>query len=364
LEKYSLRLIEALKARGHEVTILSTTKRDDLHLVKVCRRLHPSALNMLWFDYHCRRYLHSHLFDIVIGFDRHFFPLTYYRAGNGCHAAFLARRMQTASAMKRLLLRLNPLHWLTRWSERLTFERMPPRAIICNSHLVQEEIKRYYPKTPPERLIAIHNGVEWHEFEPAFREKMALSHSSSSIPQLLFIGHEWGRKGLERLMRALALISDRSFHLTAVGRERHGDRFVQLAQRLGISHKVTLIPTPQRSAQFYRTAHIMIIPSHYDPFANVTLEALAMGLYVITTRANGGFEVITPGINGDVLDEDASDGDLSRAIALALPLASDPSLPTTIRESVREYDFSKKLDEYVTLIETQAPLPSAWEGPR
>ena len=76
-----------------------------------------------------------------------------------------------------------------------------------------------------------------------------------------------------------------------------------------------------------------------------------MGLYVITTKANGGSEAIVPGLNGDVLDEDMSDGDFSRAIAAALPLAEDPRLPSTIRQSVREFDFSEKLHEYVALVE-------------
>ena len=307
---------------------------------------------MVWFDYHCRRYLQKHPFDIVFGFDRHFLPLTHYRAGNGCHAAFLARRSAEASLLKRLSLCLNPLHLMTRLSEHITFERSPPLAIICNSHLVEREILHFYPKTPPQRITVIHNGVEWEDLDRHFREKMEAPRSASTPPHLLFIGHEWERKGLDRLLKALSLIHDRPFYLTAVGRERHADRFERLAKELGIGQRVTLIPTSQPPFHFYRSANIAIIPSRYDPFANVTLEALAMGLFVITTKANGGSEVITSGYNGIVLEEEASEVDLSLAIASALPMACDPALPVAIRESVKEFDFSKKLNEYVGLIES------------
>ena len=406
LEKYCLRLYDALSKRGHTVTILSTSSRTDLPVTKICCRLRPSALNLLWFDYHCRQYLSAHPQDVVIGFDRHFLPLTYYRAGNGCHAAYLARRAKESSMLKRLSFSLNPLHFLTLLSEQYTFERTPAAHIICNSHLVEHEIEKYYPKTPRSSLTVIHNGVEWHEFEPHFQQKISSPKDPASPLQLLFIGHEWERKGLDRLLNALGLIKEafaklaiaicevpakvrapistkpivvtmgeeRSelelcrheqiavasfakaskeipFHLTAVGRELHPHRFVELAKALHIEDKVTFVPEAQKSLPYYKAAQIAIIPSRYDPFANVTLEALAMGLFVITTTANGGSEAITPNLNGIVLDENASSFDLSQAIVSAMSFTRDPNLPMAIRESVKDFDFSQKLEEYIRLIE-------------
>ncbi len=45
---------------------------------------------------------------------------------------------------------------------------------------------------------------------------------------------------------------------------------------------------------FYQLADALAIPSFYDPFANVTVEALAMGLFVVSSRSNGGFEILDP----------------------------------------------------------------------
>ena len=350
LEKYCARLCRALQQRGHSVTILSTAAHKDLPVVQVCRRLSPSALNLIWFDLHCRRYLQSHPQDVIFGFDRHFLPLTHYRAGNGCHAAYLARRAKK-NLLKRLSFALNPLHRLTLLSERRTFEDHPPLALVCNSFLVRNEIFSFYPKAPRDRIAVVHNGVEWYEYEEEFQKK--ISSLPNAIPQLLFIGHEWERKGLDRLLRWLAPLTSTPFHLTAVGRERRPDFFLSLVRDLGLCDRVTLIPSAKDPRPFYRMADIVVIPSVYDPFANVTLEALAMGIFVVTTRANGGAEAI--GSNGIVLDEEASDAAGTEAIFEAILRGKDPA---AIREGAREFDFSNKLNELVAIVESSSLSPA------
>ncbi len=53
----------------------------------------------------------------------------------------------------------------------------------------------------------------------------------------------------------------------------------------------------------YAAADIFILPTLYDPFSNASLEALAAGLPVITTRANGLSEVIEDGVHGTVVED-------------------------------------------------------------
>lgn len=358
LEKYTLRLYKALQDRGHEVSILSTHAAPPA--TPICRRLKLSFLNLLWFDYHCRVYLKKHPHDIVLGLDRHFLPLTHYRAGNGCHAAYLERRKKHSSFVRRLLLAINPLHIFTRLSEHKTFENPSQAIIICNSHLVRQEILSFYPNTSPERVLVIHNGVEWGEYEPHFQQKLLAPRSLSSPPHLLFVGHEWKRKGLDILLSALSLLRDQQFILTAIGKERNPSYFCRLAQKFGIANKVRLYPTAQNPIPFYQSANIAILPSRYDPFANVTLEAMAMGLYVITTTANGGAEAVTNYINGHVLDEDASSEVLAQAIFSAFSIVKDPVRPQLIRDSIRHYDLPLKLQQFISVLEDRSGvIPSS-----
>jgi UDP-glucose:(heptosyl)LPS alpha-1,3-glucosyltransferase len=51
----------------------------------------------------------------------------------------------------------------------------------------------------------------------------------------------------------------------------------------------------------YAGADVFVLPTLYDPFANTCLEAMACGLPVVTTEANGVAELLQDGINGCVL---------------------------------------------------------------
>ena len=68
---------------------------------------------------------------------------------------------------------------------------------------------------------------------------------------------------------------------------------------------------------FYQMADGLLLPTLYDPFPNVILEAMACGLPVITTTGCGGAEFITEGDNGYVCD--ALDITALQQAVMALP---------------------------------------------
>jgi len=335
LEKYCLRIFYALQKRGDDVTLLSSSSVRPC--TQVCRRLKSTAMHMLWFDWQCRKWLRKNPQDIVFGFDRHFLPLDIYRAGNGCHAAYLKRRKP--SFLKSLSFSINPLHVLTLMSEKKTFEN-PKCKLICNSNMVREEIAEYYSEEQIRHVV--HNGVEWGELSERFSKRA----KPSAVPQILFIGHEWNRKGLEIVLRAIALVPN--VRLVAVGHERNPEIYIKLAESLGVLDRVQFVPEAQDPVPWYQQSQIFILPTLYDPFANVTIEAMAMGLYVITSPSNGASEIIVPGMNGSVVD--LIPKKISESIVEACHKVQDPTLSKRIRDSVREYDFSNQLDQILSLI--------------
>ena len=90
----------------------------------------------------------------------------------------------------------------------------------------------------------------------------------------------------------------------------------------------------------YAAADIFILPTLYDPFSNASLEALAAGLPVITTRANGLSEVIENGVHGSVVDDSR---DL-RALVDAIQTWSNPDRRAEARprivERAAQFDIS------------------------
>ncbi len=347
LEKASWRIIQALKDHGAEVTLLTTTD-----VSAPCRVLSCSLdskfkfLRLKEFDSWCRTTIENHSFDVVFSMDRATYQ-THHRAGNGVHAAYLELRRAKEGFLKRLSFTLNPLHYVMLSLEKATFEDPHLRKIIVNSSFVKDQILRYY-STDSHKIHVVHNGVEWNEMEKDFNaaslQKESLAKSLGLDPQrfhFLFIGHNFQRKGLSLLLQGLSRLKRRDFHLSIVGTDKHQNRYQKQASKLGLSDNVTFFYAQSDTRPFYQIADALVIPSLYDPFANVTVEALAMGLFVISSKTNGGHEVLNPdsGIAVDPFNLD----ELTAALEWALSHPKTPASAKKIRGYVRHLDFSEQL---------------------
>lgn len=356
LEKYTFRLADACARAGYKVYILTTDWQGDqptqYEIVNLGSRSKCSAWHLLRFDFLCKKWLSHHLVDRVFGLDRNFCLQQYYRAGNGVHAAYLDHRRAFSSFLKSLSFRFNPLHKLILAMEKKTFESPQLEKLFTNSEMVKKEVLRYYPKVLSERVVVVHNGVEWQEFSDPFEQTFSLRPSihfrlnlNPDAYQFLFIGNEYHRKGLELLLRALATIKDREFQLSVVGKERNMKYFTELTEALGLENKVFFFGQQKSTTPFYQAADCLVVPSLYDPFANVTVEALALGLYVISSSKNGGGEVLTEPFMGAVF---TSQEELCSLLTNA-PLKTKASA-IAIRNSVAHLDFSNQLSSIVNAL--------------
>jgi UDP-glucose:(heptosyl)LPS alpha-1,3-glucosyltransferase len=85
----------------------------------------------------------------------------------------------------------------------------------------------------------------------------------------------------------------------------------------------------------------------YDPFANVTVEALAMGLWVLSSRRNGGSEVLTAAA-GEVVEAIENPQEMAEALDRATEHPKGIESAQTIRQSVSHLDFRLRLNRMVT----------------
>ena len=353
LEKYTWNLARDFCALKVPVTLLTTGQITSpfqdplLNIVSLPVSYSLSVLNLLQFDRACANFLKKHQTPLIFSLDRNRFQ-THLRAGNGVHAAYLKHRSKQEGILKSASFALNPLHHAILSLEKMGFEHKRLKLLFANSHMVKEEILRFYDVNP-EKIIVVHNGVEWHAMRPCFEvweeEKERLLQGGPlkrAAFQFLFIGHNFSRKGLPQFLRALSHIKSEHFQLSVVGKEKNTQAFQQLAQELGLEKKVLFFGPQSKTAPFYQAADCVVIPSLYDPFANVTLEALAMGVPVISSKHNGGHEILRPS-NGAViecLDDSRSFGESLRE-ALGRPKTEESSY--AVRESVKHLDFSKQL---------------------
>ena len=94
--------------------------------------------------------------------------------------------------------------------------------------------------------------------------------------------------------------------------------------------------------ELMEAADLFLLPTIYDPFSNASLEALAAGLPVITTTANGFAEIMRPGQDGDAISNPADIASIAAAIEKWRHDPADSRAPRraeaaryTIEENVR-----------------------------
>ncbi len=355
LEKYTWALARDFCALGCPVTLLTSGKvqapfSDPLFNIVSFPIGHAlSFFNLLHFEKACIRYLEKNPTPVVFGLDRNSFQ-THIRAGNGAHIAYLKHRAKEEGYVKQLSFAINPLHRAILSLEKKGFEHPELKILFTNSEMVKSEILQFYP-LDPSKIQAIHNGVEWHAMQNTFDRWETIKEQAVQDPkafQFLFAGHNFFRKGLEKLLLALAQIKEENFQLSVVGHERNTDYFKNLAQKLNISEKVLFFGPQKDMAPFYSSADCLAIPSLYDPFANVTVEALAMGLFVLSSKTNGGHEVLTEK-NGMLIECLDDVNTFAEVLKNTLNFRKTAASAHVIRQSVNHLDFSSQLRRITAL---------------
>jgi UDP-glucose:(heptosyl)LPS alpha-1,3-glucosyltransferase len=76
-----------------------------------------------------------------------------------------------------------------------------------------------------------------------------------------------------------------------------------MAQQIGLGEQLFFVEETDNIFHYYGVGDILVLPTLYDPFSNVCLEALACGIPVITTRENGASEIIRSGETGVVISD-------------------------------------------------------------
>jgi glycosyltransferase involved in cell wall biosynthesis len=220
---------------------------------------------------------------------------------------------------------------LTRIAERLCFAANRPASIVGVSEGVAEEVRLHYPKLA-NSVISIPNGVDTETFAPGRREEEARAlRAKLEIADdrlvAVFVGSEWERKGLEPLIRALALTSGWDVVVAGSGDEK---RYRELAYSLGVGDALRWLGISRDVQLVYELADALVFPSSYEAFSLVTLEAAASGLPILATPVNGIRELLADGHSGFLINQEP------RTIAQRLgQLAADPALRRRMGRAAR-----------------------------
>lgn len=286
------------------------------------------------------------------------------------HIVFRELRRRAARALR---LSQNPLAAWPRILHRRLYYRLiaaleplvygrPGLCLAAVSSKTAADLKQFC--SPPGKISVIYNGLDLECFSPQNRSRLrAGSRQALSIRDdqfvLLLIGNDWRNKGLNCLVEALAELADSRVCALVVGNDDAG-RFRPHIARLGLAQRVKFCPLRPDVEAYYAAADAYVGPSLDDAFAQPPAEAMACGLPVITSRSNGGSEIITHGCNGLVLENPADSHLLANMIR---DLMNDPALRNRLgaaaAETARLYTWDENVSHMRDLFEAAIRKHSA-----
>lgn len=342
VENVAWQVARGLARAGDDVTLV-TRAGDAPPGVRLERVRAPAGwqpLRLLAFSHAAARATRTG-FHVVQTFSRTLHQHV-FRAGGGSHADYLERCHGPIGARLR---RLSPRHATQLWIERRVFEDSS-QTVLCNSSLVRDQILGRYG-VPEKRLVVIRNGVDLMRFHPdrrgseGARVRGELGAGSRTV--CLFAGSGFWRKGLDVAIGALAACCDRESVLWVAGRDDPA-RWQGLAARLGLRERVRFLGPRTDVEGLYAAADLLLLPSRYDAFANVCLEAAAAGIPVLTSAANGAAEIARDA--GIVVEEAEDVAGFSRA----LDRLADPALRSAYGKAGRAIAEQHGWDAHVAAL--------------
>lgn len=218
-------------------------------------------------------------------------------------------------------------------------------GVIATTPLERDILTDSYA-VPPGRISVLPCGVDTEVFHPA--PGMPDSEGDGGKKTILFVGRFEENKGLEVLLNAVALLKSSArptpgFRLVIAGGDRLGlpaaalssekKRCLQLIRDLGLhrgdsdahhhepgARRLVSFVGPQTHQQLsglFARAWVTVVPSYYESFGLVALEAMACGCPVIASRTGGLKQIVINGKTG-LHAEPKNPRDLARALNFLL----------------------------------------------
>lgn len=263
------------------------------------------------------------------------------------HQAWLEVSRRQRDWRGRLKQKANLNHPVLLAMERQYFAERRYRKLIALTDQVKSDLMRLYG-VPSEDIAVLPNGYSPTEFTAArtagqrasMRGKLGYAEDDKVV---IFVANELERKGFGPLLRAVAQSKDPRLRLLAVGR-LDSQRYASEISRLGMADRVQFTGPSNDVALYYAAADLFALPTQYEAWGLVIVEALACGLPVVTSRLAGAAITVQEGETGNLLDDP---NDPAEIAAKMQPLLDEPRVSAeTIEQSVRHYSWPNILSRY------------------
>jgi glycogen(starch) synthase len=220
-------------------------------------------------------------------------------------------------------------------------------ALITCSAAMRAEAAHLF-EVDPDGIVVIHNGIEPRRWKvPAETVRQTRKrHSPGGEPLIVFFGRlEW-EKGVHDLVAALPRVrrTHPGSRLVVAGRGRQLPMLLSLARRHKVVRSVEFVGhLPDRElVACLAAADVVVLPSRYEPFGIVALEAAAVGAPLVAAATGGLGEVVIDGETGLAFEPGEVAG-LARCVRAVLddPVAADRRARRAKARLAEDFDWGK-----------------------
>jgi len=340
---------DCLRRSGYEVA----TYADDIRggpqpdVYRIGNARLPRTLAFLRFAFAAAPAARGNGADLVLSFAR-VTNADVLRSGGSAHTSYLRAAAQWRGQAGAVAMRLAPYHLAQVIVERRGFTSSRLRGAIAVSDFVRRDLIACFG-LPATRVRTIYNGVDLQRFHPAERSASPVR-DRFKIPDdrklVLFVGNGFARKGLGFLIDALAKVPDA--HLLVVGSDRAAGSFERRARRHGVAARVIFAGNQPDALEFFNAADALALPSLFEPFGNVAIEAMACGLPAMVSTQCGAAEVMPAGLRDYVIHDPTDSGEIAQK--LDAMLKDSNRLRAIVRAAALEFTWDRhaqQLSEYL-----------------
>jgi glycosyltransferase involved in cell wall biosynthesis len=316
-ETYAVELANGLGERGHDVDVYtqwidSPDEEADVHenvtVNRICKaRRKLVTFETLWFSFKARRVVDFEQYDIVHGT---MMPASTVAVMpfNDISAPVVLTSHGTSLGEQGAVALETPADYLLKFFFHPINVVMDflagqgaDKVIAISDHAYRQLTTQY--KLDEDRVEMIPHGVDTDWFYPRDENYSAVAEEKIT---LLYVGRLGARKGLDLALRALHEADNEDIEFVIAGTGRHNESLRDSVQQLDIDEQVQFLGyVPEEELPvLYSSADVFVLPSRYEGFGLVLLEAMACGTPVIGADAGGIPTVIQNGVDGYVVARD------------------------------------------------------------
>lgn len=219
------------------------------------------------------------------------------------------------------------------------------------SIFVSEAVQRtHHPERVPEHGRVIYAGIDFSELATdAAGDSLRRSYGiDAERPVVAALGRFVPQKGFDDLLRAFALVADRTNAVLVLGGDgEKRDELEALAARLGIADRVHFVGYVENQYAFYTMADVFVVPSRFEGLPVTLIEVCSSGVPVVASDIEPLREVLgeTP---APLVQPGDTDGFANAVVELLEDDEHRANVASTVRETARSmFDIDRMVDEHV-----------------